>query len=1052
MDFFRRSVLAFRVLQWVLLASYVGFALATAFGFAHEREKALQAAHLEALRAVEQSRTTIVNSLWQYDVTGLNALLTGIVASGVVVRAEVLVGADQSVVDARQPGFVGPIHRVWTLPVVAPDQKTPLGTLRISESYAEANAQVASTLYRLVLTDLVKIVGLALVVFAIVYRMVARHLRRLAQDVARLGYADDSPKLSVDRKKSGVYRDEIDILVDAINRFVAERAEEMRRRSAAEASRRAAERELARSEENLAITLHSIGDGVIATDAVGQITRMNPTAERLTGWQIAHALGRPLAEVFHIVHPVTREALVDPVLQVTAHGQVVDLATNHTVLLSKSGQEYQISDSAAPIRNAVNDIVGVVLVFSDVTQRYAAEAALEESRERHRTLSEAAFEAILISENGVCLEQNSQAQQLFGYTLEQAKGRTTTDWVAPWERDLVRRHIRAGYDQPYETTCLRLDGSTFPAVIHARMMHYKKRDVRVTSIRDITEQKQAEEALRIAATAFESQQGMMIVNAQRVILRVNKAFTQITGYSAEEAVGQSPRFLASDRHDKAFYSVIVKALELEGAWSGEIWKRRKNGEVYPEWMSISTVKDDAGATTHYVAVFSDVSERVRAQVQIDTLAFYDPLTQLPNRRLLLDRLEQALHASTRHARKSALLFVDLDNFKTLNDTLGHHQGDLLLVQVAERLRTCIREGDTLGRLGGDEFVVMLENLSEDGIEAATQAETVGDKILGAFASNFMLDNGAYHGTSSIGATLFGSDTLESNEQPLKRAELAMFQAKAAGRNAVRFFEAKMQAEVSARAALEADLRDAVQKHQFVLHYQPQVVGAGRIVGVEVLLRWQHPQRGMVSPAEFIPLAEETGLILPIGQWVMETACAQLAAWASDTALAHITMAVNVSARQFQQPSFVDSVLNTLAKAGAAPKLLKLELTESMLVDNVEEIIEKMGALKSRGVGFSLDDFGTGYSSLSYLKRLPLDQLKIDQGFIRNVVTDPNDAAIAKMVIVLAESLGLAVIAEGVELQAQVDFLAHHGCHVCQGYFFGRPLPLAAFEVFARKEI
>ena len=564
----------------------------------------------------------------------------------------------------------------------------------------------------------------------------------------------------------------------------------------------------------------------------------------------------------------------------------------------------------------------------------------------------------------------------------------------------------------------------------------------------LAERQQAEDALRIAATAFESQQGMAITDAQRVILRVNKAFTAITGYSEEEAVGQTPHILASGRHDRAFYAAMAQALETTGTWQGEIWNRRKNGEVYPEWLTISAVKDGGGATSHYIAVFNDVSERVNAQAQIDSLAFYDPLTGLPNRRLLLDRLEQALHVSTRHARKNALLFVDLDNFKTLNDTRGHFQGDALLVQVAQRLKTCIREGDTLARLGSDEFVVALEDLSDDEIEAATQAETVGEKILSTFATMFQLEQGAHHATPSIGITLFGGEALESSEQPLKRAELAMFQAKAAGRNTLRFFDARMQAEVSTRATLEADLRQAVHKQQFVLYYQPQVVGAGRIVGVEALVRWQHPQRGMVSPAEFIPLAEDTGLILPIGQWVLETACAQLATWARQPELAHLTMAVNVSARQFQQAAFVDGVLDALQRNRAKACQLKLELTESMLADDVEAIIGKMSALKAHGVGFSLDDFGTGYSSLTYLKRLPLGQLKIDQGFVRNIVTDPNDAAIAKMVIALAESLGLAVIAEGVELQAQADFLAHLGCHAYQGYLFSRPLPLAEFDDFA----
>jgi diguanylate cyclase (GGDEF)-like protein/PAS domain S-box-containing protein len=566
----------------------------------------------------------------------------------------------------------------------------------------------------------------------------------------------------------------------------------------------------------------------------------------------------------------------------------------------------------------------------------------------------------------------------------------------------------------------------------------------------LAERKQAEDALRIAATAFESQQGMFITDAQRVILRVNKAFSFITGYSADEAVGQNPGLLVSGRHDASFYQAMSQGLAHLGTWQGEVWNRRKSGEVYPEWLAISAVKDHSGVITNYVATFSDISEHKNAQAQIDTLAFYDPLTHLPNRRLLMDRLGQALRASEHHARKSALLFIDLDDFKTLNDTLGHLQGDALLTQVAQRLKACIREGDTVARLGSDEFVVMLEDLSENALEAATQVETVGEKILTALGQSYTLGGRAHHSSASMGVTLFGDVKSEGSEQPLKRAELAMFRAKTAGRNTLCFFDVQMQAEITAHAALEADLREAVLQQQFLLYYQPQVVGSGRVVGAEALVRWQQPQRGMVSPAEFIPLAESGGLILPIGQWVLETACTQLAAWAHDPALAHLSIAVNVSARQFKQANFVDTVLATLASTAANPMRLKLELTESMLVDDVEGMIAKMSALKAKGISFSLDDFGTGYSSLAYLKRLPLDQLKIDQGFVRNIVTDPNDAAIAKMVVALAESTGLSVIAEGVELQAQADFLAHLGCHAYQGYLFGRPVPLAAFEALAKR--
>ncbi len=436
--------------------------------------------------------------------------------------------------------------------------------------------------------------------------------------------------------------------------------------------------------------------------------------------------------------------------------------------------------------------------------------------------------------------------------------------------------------------------------------------------------------------------------------------------------------------------------------------------------------------------------------EINNLAFFDPLTQLPNRRRLLDRLSQSMASSTRSTHFCALLFIDLDDFKTLNDTLGHAQGDLLLRQVAQRLLACVGDEDTVARLGGDEFVVLLEDLSESELLAATQAKEAAEKILAALAQPYQLAMETHRSTPSIGVTLFtGHD--QRIDELLKRAELAMYQAKTASRNTVRFFDPKMQSDVTARAALEADLREAVLKNQFLLHYQAQATSDGQVTGVEALVRWQHPQRGLVPPAEFIPLAEESGLILPLGKWVLEAACAQLVLWAAQPAMAHLTIAVNVSTRQFHQSDYVPQVLAALERTGANPQRLKLELTESLLVTHIEDVIGKMHALREIGIGFSLDDFGTGYSSLSYLKRLPLDQLKIDQGFVRDILSDANDAAIAKMVVVLAEAMGLAVIAEGVETQGQRNFLASQGCHAYQGFLVSRPLPLEEFEIFARDQ-
>ena len=551
--------------------------------------------------------------------------------------------------------------------------------------------------------------------------------------------------------------------------------------------------------------------------------------------------------------------------------------------------------------------------------------------------------------------------------------------------------------------------------------------------------------LRIAAAAFESQEGIFVTDAQWAILKVNRAFTSMTGYSSQEAIGQLPQaLLSANVQDPILYELMARRLESAGSWQGEVWDRRKSGEVFPIWLMLTALRDAAGVVTHYVVSMLDIAERKAAETEIRNLAFFDVLTGLPNRRLLMDRLSQALAHSARNKRSGALLFLDLDNFKDLNDTLGHDKGDQLLKQVAQRLQLCVREGDTVARLGGDEFVVMVQDLGAEPSEAFTEVGHVGEKILHALNQPYRLTDTMHRSTPSIGVTLFGEQP-EKPDDLLKRADLAMYQAKAAGRNTLRFFDVQMQTTVTQRAGLEAALREAVEQQQFLLHYQPQVDAGGRITGAEVLVRWQHPSRGIVFPGEFIALAEHTGLIFPMGQWILETACRQIARWGRHPELQQITVSVNVSALQLMQADFVAQVLQALEQTGANPHRLKLELTESVLVSDVTKTIDKMLALKARGVGFSLDDFGTGYSSLAFLKLLPLDQLKIDQSFVRDILVDSNDAAIAKMVIALGDSLNLMVIAEGVETPEQRAYLAQQGCLAYQGYLFGRPMAVDAFE-------
>ena len=563
---------------------------------------------------------------------------------------------------------------------------------------------------------------------------------------------------------------------------------------------------------------------------------------------------------------------------------------------------------------------------------------------------------------------------------------------------------------------------------------------------DITERKKIEHEQRIAAIAFESQEGIMITDEMGNIIRVNEAFTKITGYNPDEVIGKNPRILQSGRQDAAFYEAMWANINSKGAWEGEMWDRRKNGEIYPEHITITAVKDAYGIVTNFVATLFDISMNKQSEDTIKNLAFYDPLTELPNRRLLMDRLHQAIASSVRSDKQGAVMMIDLDNFKMLNDSHGHARGDLLLQQVGQRLTSSVRDGDTVARLGGDEFVVILEDLNHDPILAASQARDVGNKILVKLNQTYQLDAQEYQNTPSMGITLLTHQQNIGADDLLKQADIAMYEAKKAGRNTLRFFNKDMEATIIARTELEKELRAALEKQQFQLYYQIQVDSSQQALGAEVLIRWFHPDRGMVSPAQFIPLAEETGLIIPIGQWVLESACSQLKIWQQSNLTSELIVSVNVSARQYRQAEFVSQVESAIKRYAINPKLLKLELTESILIEDIEDIILTMHRLSEIGIQFSLDDFGTGYSSLQYLKRLPLYQLKIDQSFVRDIVTDNNDKEIVITIIKMAQAMNLNVIAEGVETQEQRNFLEQNGCLTYQGYLFGKPMPIEEFEV------
>ena len=556
------------------------------------------------------------------------------------------------------------------------------------------------------------------------------------------------------------------------------------------------------------------------------------------------------------------------------------------------------------------------------------------------------------------------------------------------------------------------------------------------------ERREREQQLKILSRVVEqSPVSIVIADLKGNIEYVNPKFERVTGFGSADVIGQNPRVLSSHEKPVEEYREMWATLNSGKTWQGEFHNRRKDGTLFWEYATISPILDEQGRTINFVAIKEDITGRKASEAEIQRLAYFDALTELPNRRLLVDRLAHALASSTRSRRGGALLFIDLDDFKSLNDTVGHEVGDQLLQQVARRLATCVRDGDTVARLGGDEFVVLLDNLAELPTDAATQAEAVGEKILATLRQPHLLAGHEYRGTASIGITLF-ADQSDTVDELLRRADLAMYQAKAAGRNTLRFFDPQMQAMILARVDLVTELGQAMAENQFLLHYQPKVsCVSGRVTGFEALLRWQHPLRGLVLPDEFIPALEETGLIVPVGAWVMASACAQAKRW-QDEGLGTPTIAVNVSGRQIYVGDLCATVRAALAASGLSPACLELELTESQLMQDAEAIIHLLGQLKEIGVLVSVDDFGTGYSSLAYLKRFPIDSLKVDRAFVRDIIADPNDVSITRAIITLAHSLKLKVVAEGVETEGQLGLLIANHCDEIQGYYFSRPLPAA----------
>lgn len=806
-------------------------------------------------------------------------------------------------------------------------------------------------------------------------------------------------------------------------------------------------RSLALEKERSQTILASIGDAVIVVDTDDHIEFLNPLAEEMIGWKLDEVRGLPLSQIFHLIDGDSGEPMEDPTAKVLREGFVVDIGRG-TLLVRKDGREYAIEDSAAPIIGDNRQVTGVVMVFRDITAQLKQEQELRASNER--------WQFALESNNDALWDWNLQSgfvyfsaayHRMYGYQ-EGELAAHESEWIGNLHPDdlhpaleVLREYLQGKlplYTVEFRMRCK--DGSWKWVLSRGKLI---SRDPQGNPLRmigthtDISVYKNQQSELLLADAVFEQNAESIVITdaAENRIIRVNPAFTRITGYQAEEVIGKSPRYIHADsKHDDEFFQNMQETLDKYGHWQGEIWNRRKNGEVYPEQVSISAVKNARGEVQYYVGISSDISKDKEAETLIHDLAYYDVLTGLPNRLLLDDRLKVALANAARNDKFVALLFLDLDHFKEVNDTLGHSAGDRLLMTTAERILDCVREGDTVARQGGDEFVLLLPDLT-DTDDAVYAASTVAEKIREVLNQPFDLDGFEAAVTPSMGIAIFPSDA-DNMEELIRNADTAMYHAKNTGRNNFQFYAADMSSGALNRLSMDNALRHAIKQKEFELLYQPQVDMLGNILSVEALLRWNNPALGTIPPKEFIPLAEENGLILSIGQWVLDTACAQKKAWnAAGLCEQPMRIAVNISQRQFGQSGFVENLLETLSRFGIASSEIELEMTESILMHNTRDTLKKLDELKVLGFKISVDDFGTGYSSLAYLKHFPVDVLKIDQSFVQDIGSDVDDMAIARAIISMAKNLNLMVIAEGVETAEQLEFLHNNGCDAYQGFLF-----------------
>ncbi|MFC5699549.1 bifunctional diguanylate cyclase/phosphodiesterase [Pseudomonas sp. GCM10022186] len=801
------------------------------------------------------------------------------------------------------------------------------------------------------------------------------------------------------------------------------------------------EQALQLSEQKFASVFHNCPDIiVIARRTDGSLLAVNHTFEQQIGLKASEALGRTATELDIWGIP----GIGPKLLQRLQQGN--PLHNLEMPFRRSDGETFTGLISAQAID--LDDTPALVVVVRDITQVKETQQQLQVSEEKFARAFHASPDGLLITRisDGLLVEANEGFSRITGYSPQDIADRSTLElglWANPVDREHMIRVIHEQGSIQHFTTAVRTkSGQVRLCELSSQPIPIGGDACMLTIARDITERQQMQEKLLQAATVFESTaEGVMITDTEQRITAVNRAFSEITGYSESEALGQSPRLLASGQHDSAFYAAMWHQLENEGHWQGEIWNRRKNGEPYPEWLTINAVRNRRQQVTHYVGVFADISPLKHAQARLDYQAHHDPLTGLPNRLLFESRLQLAITDAANDNHHGAVLFIDLDRFKHINDSLGHPVGDLLLKSIASRLRQQLRDIDTVARLGGDEFIILLP-----GLHNAGDAQAVASKLLHCFEGPFPAGQHEFFMSASIGISLFPEHGLDVATL-VKNADAAMYRAKARGRNRIELYTRDLTSQATERMALETELRRALERNELSLCYQPKFsLQQQTLVGAEALIRWHHPQFGEIPPERFIPLAEETGLILPLGDWVLQHACRQMQQWQEGHA-PFGPLSINLAGAQLRQPLLVERLQQLIQGLGLEPQRLQLEITEGFIMSQAEEALGVLHSLKALGVQLAIDDFGTGYSSLSYLKRLPLDVLKIDKSFVRGLPDDPNDAAISRAIIALGRSMQLTVIAEGVETKAQENFLAAEGCEQIQGFIVSPALPA---EIFTRK--